>query len=65
MLPRVILHSTVSVDGRIDWFTPDIGQFYELAATWREDATLAGSQTICKPGETFPPEDEQALKPLL
>jgi 2,5-diamino-6-(ribosylamino)-4(3H)-pyrimidinone 5'-phosphate reductase len=63
MLPRVVLHSTVSLDGRIDWFTPDIGQFYELAATWKEDATLAGSLTICKPSEAIPPEDDSAFAP--
>ena len=46
MLPRVILHNIVSVDGRIDWLKPDIGQFYELASHWNEDATLVGSDTI-------------------
>jgi hypothetical protein len=25
MLPRVILHNAVSVDGRMDWFTGDAG----------------------------------------
>ncbi len=44
--PRVILHNAVSADGRVDWFPADIGLFYELAATWHEDATLAGSGTI-------------------
>jgi hypothetical protein len=33
MLPRVILFNAVSLDGRIDGFIPDLGQFYELAAT--------------------------------
>jgi 2,5-diamino-6-(ribosylamino)-4(3H)-pyrimidinone 5'-phosphate reductase len=46
MKPRVILHNAVSADGRVDWFPADIGLFYELAATWHEDATLAGSGTI-------------------
>ena len=46
MLPRVVLHNAASVDGRIDWFTPDIGRFYELASRWQEDAILAGSDTI-------------------
>lgn len=46
MLPRVILHNIVSVDGRIDWFTPDIDQYHRLAATWNEDATLAGADTL-------------------
>lgn len=46
MLPRVIMHNAVSVDGRVDWISPDLGQFYGLASTWREDVTLAGSETI-------------------
>ena len=46
MLPKVILHNAVSLDGRIDWFTPDVEQFYALIPEWKEDATLAGSETI-------------------
>ena len=38
------------MDGRIDWFPADIGLYYELAATWHEDATLAGSGTILAAG---------------
>ncbi|MBI4304503.1 MAG: RibD family protein [Chloroflexi bacterium] len=48
MLPYIILHNTVSIDGRIDWFAPDIGLFYELTSFWKEDATLAGSDTLLK-----------------
>jgi hypothetical protein len=40
MLPRVILHTAVSLNSRIDWFEPDIALFYELVARWHEDATL-------------------------
>jgi 2,5-diamino-6-(ribosylamino)-4(3H)-pyrimidinone 5'-phosphate reductase len=46
MLPRVILHNAVSLDGRITKFDADIALFYRLAATWAEDATLVGSETI-------------------
>ena len=46
MLPRVVLHMAVSLDGRYDWFTPDIGLFYELAGNWHEDITLTGAATI-------------------
>ena len=42
-MPQVILHNAVSVDGRIDWITPELGVFYGLASRWKEDATLAGS----------------------
>lgn len=50
MKPRVILHNAVSADGRVDWFPADIGLYYELAASWHEDATLAGSDTILAAG---------------
>jgi len=46
MLPRVILHNALSVDGRMDWVTPDLGQFYDLASRFAEDATLVGSNTV-------------------
>ncbi len=46
MLPRVILFNAMSLDGRIDWFTPDQAQFYSLISTWKEDCTLAGNETI-------------------
>lgn len=64
MLPRVILHNAVSLDGRIDGFPIDLQQYYELIATWKEDATLAGSETFLKAASEALPEDEEALIPL-
>ncbi|MEW6552836.1 MAG: RibD family protein [Actinomycetota bacterium] len=46
MLPRVIIHNQVSVDGRFDWITPDLALFYGVASSFGEEATLAGSNTI-------------------
>jgi 2,5-diamino-6-(ribosylamino)-4(3H)-pyrimidinone 5'-phosphate reductase len=46
MLPRIIIHNAVSVDGRLDWFKADVERFYELISAWNEDATLAGSETL-------------------
>lgn len=46
MLPRVIIHNQVSADGRLDWIEPDLGVFYGVAATFGEQATLAGSDTV-------------------
>jgi 2,5-diamino-6-(ribosylamino)-4(3H)-pyrimidinone 5'-phosphate reductase len=46
MLPKVILHNALSVDGRFDWIEPDLGVFYTIAAAFKEDATLAGSETM-------------------
>jgi 2,5-diamino-6-(ribosylamino)-4(3H)-pyrimidinone 5'-phosphate reductase len=44
--PYVVAHVAVSVDGATTGFAPDVGRFYELAGTWNEDLTLAGSGTI-------------------
>jgi len=44
--PRVIVYNAVSLDGRIDNFTADIGLYYELAGRWRHEAIIAGSGTI-------------------
>lgn len=63
MLPRVILHNAVSLDGKTDGFPIDLYQYYELVATWKEDATLAGSDTFLSAAKEAPPEDEKALNP--
>lgn len=60
MLPRVILHNAVSLDGRIDGFAVDLAQFYELASRWKEEASLAGADTILKAAESAPAEDESS-----
>ena len=76
MLPHVILHNAVSVDGRLDWITPDLALFYGVAASFEEEATLAGSNTIIAgyAGEDLeldlesyepPPRDEDGSLPLL
>lgn len=73
MLPRVVLHNAVSVDGRIDGFNVDMGLYYGLIGLWKEDATLVGSETILAAPEAEPdgevapgtvardPEDTRAL----
>ncbi|WP_046470086.1 dihydrofolate reductase family protein [Allosalinactinospora lopnorensis] len=44
--PYVLAHAAVSIDGATSGFVPNVERFYELAATWREDVTLAGADTI-------------------
>ena len=64
MLPRVILHNEVGVDRRIDWFSPNIGQYYGLVARWQVDAILAGSDTMLSyQGELRGEEDVEAFEP--
>lgn len=44
--PRVVVHAAVSLDGATVGFPVDVGRYYSLAATWHEDVTLAGADTI-------------------
>ncbi|GAA4400050.1 hypothetical protein GCM10023168_08380 [Fodinibacter luteus] len=44
--PYVVIHVAVSLDGSTSGFQADVARFYELAATWHEDVTLAGADTI-------------------
>src|ERR671910_2726891 len=46
VLPHVVVHVAVSLEGATTGFDPDVGLFYELCRTWREDVTLAGADTI-------------------
>ncbi|QYN34374.1 dihydrofolate reductase family protein [Pseudonocardia sp. DSM 110487] len=44
--PHVVAHVAIALDGATTGFAPAVGRFYELAATWAEDVTLAGADTI-------------------
>ncbi|MBN1873952.1 MAG: RibD family protein [Anaerolineae bacterium] len=46
MLPKVILHTEVSVDGRMDWMLDDNFLYYRMIAGWKLDAMLSGSNTM-------------------
>lgn len=46
MLPRVIQFNGMSLDGRMDWLTGDMGLYYGLAAQWSAEAMLSGSETM-------------------
>lgn len=44
--PRVVAHVAVALDGATSGFPADVGAFYRLAATWHEDVTLTGADTV-------------------
>lgn len=46
MLPKVIVHSLVSLDGHIDGFDAEIGMYYGIAGRFGADIVLFGSRTI-------------------
>jgi 2,5-diamino-6-(ribosylamino)-4(3H)-pyrimidinone 5'-phosphate reductase len=68
MLPRVILHTATSLDGRITGFPANLDLYYSLAARWEPDAVLFGSETVLaavreNPGLDVPPEHEMIFTP--
>jgi 2,5-diamino-6-(ribosylamino)-4(3H)-pyrimidinone 5'-phosphate reductase len=44
--PRVVLHSLLSLDGKLDGFAVNAGLYYELSARIPHEAVLSGSGTI-------------------
>jgi 2,5-diamino-6-(ribosylamino)-4(3H)-pyrimidinone 5'-phosphate reductase len=46
MLPYVIIHNEMSLDGRLDWMSDDQGLYYETIARFEVDAMLSGSSTM-------------------
>jgi 2,5-diamino-6-(ribosylamino)-4(3H)-pyrimidinone 5'-phosphate reductase len=68
MLPKVILHTATSLDGRITGFPADLELYYTLAAQWNPDAILFGSETVLaaardNPALEVPPEHEEMFRP--
>jgi len=48
VLPRVIVHNAVRIDGRLDGFSVDLSACYGLTARWYEDATLVAADTVLR-----------------
>lgn len=46
MIPRIIIHTGCSLDGRIDWLKSDNYIYYRIMQNWKIDAMLSGSNTI-------------------
>ncbi len=63
MLPRVVIHNEMSLDGRVEWLDVHMGLYYQLAGRWGEDATLAGADTILAAPDEVPEETEDDLRP--
>jgi 2,5-diamino-6-(ribosylamino)-4(3H)-pyrimidinone 5'-phosphate reductase len=59
---KVILHNSVSLDGRITGFFPEMGLHYQLVGTWEPDVHLTGSGTMLAMEEEVEPETEEDLK---
>ncbi len=63
MLPRVILHNSVSLDGSLTGFEPDMEMHYRIAGSYSPRVHLIGSKTVTAGTELYgngsiPPEDQ-------
>jgi len=60
LLPKVILHNSVSLDGSLTNFEPNMELHYQIAGKYNADAHLIGSNTVKVGAElyggTVPPE---------
>ena len=65
MLPRVIMHSAMSLDGRMDWFPADVGLYYETAATWKVNAMMSGADTIIAGSEQMAAHEPDSDSPFV
>jgi 2,5-diamino-6-(ribosylamino)-4(3H)-pyrimidinone 5'-phosphate reductase len=59
MLPKVIVHTEISVDGRMDWMQDDGFLYYRVISDWHPDAMLSGSTTMLVAYPT--PDSEEQL----
>ena len=53
MLPRVIVHNSISLDGSLTGFEVNMGLHYKLAATYKPQAHLIGSNTLIVGFESY------------
>ena len=61
MLPTIILHNSISLDGSLTDFSVNMELHYQIAGKYKPDAHLIGSNTIKTGIELYgnaPPEDE-------
>lgn len=62
MLPYVILHMGISLDGRIDWGGGSDNPYYELVQQFGVDTDISGSNTILT--AQFPEDPQKMLGPV-
>lgn len=62
MLPKVIIHNSVSLDGSLTGFEPNMGLHYQIAGSYKPQVHLIGSNTAKVGVELFggvPPEGKK------
>ncbi|MFW3146867.1 MAG: dihydrofolate reductase family protein [Thermoplasmatota archaeon] len=66
MLPKVIIHNSISLDGSLTGFQPDMDLHYSLMGRFAPDMILVGSNTAVAGFEIFggpPPESDKDMDP--
>lgn len=53
MKPEIIIHNSISLDGSLTGFMPDMELHYKIAGAYKPDAHLIGSSTIIAGNEMF------------
>ena len=53
MRPYIVLHNSVTLDGSLTGFMPDMDLHYRLAGGFEPDANLIGSETVLQGQEMF------------
>ena len=53
MKSEIIIHNSVSLDGSLTGFMPDMGLHYKIAGEYKPDAHLIGADTIISGNEMF------------
>lgn len=66
MLPKLVIHNSISLDGSTTGFEANIGVHYKLLSSYQPDAMIVGSNTA-KTGtqffcETIPPEENSDFR---
>jgi 2,5-diamino-6-(ribosylamino)-4(3H)-pyrimidinone 5'-phosphate reductase len=66
MLPKVIIHNSISIDGSLSSFEPNMELHYRIAGMFKPEIHLIGSNTITAGIELYggdvPPEDASDFK---
>ncbi len=61
MLPKVVVHNSISLDGSLTGFEPNLQLHYQIAGDYRAGANLIGSNTVSAGVELYedgvPPEE--------
>ncbi|UCE08137.1 MAG: dihydrofolate reductase family protein [bacterium] len=62
MLPKIVIHNSISIDGSLTNFEPNMGLHYQIAGNYKPDIHLIGSNTIKTGIEMYgtgvPPEEK-------